>query len=89
MRTTKTLNPEEIQQVQSIINYLSPGIYEAPQILGALWERIPDPYGFGRRFLQTVLCGLLAQVHYHDRTTANHRRYAVGFDDANYFPTVS
>jgi len=73
----KLLSPEEVPIVQSRIDCLSPGIYEVSEIHGDNWAQVPNRYGYGRRFRQSVMRGDLDHIRYHDRTETNHRRYAI------------
>jgi hypothetical protein len=71
------LDHHEILTVQSKINALPNGIYEVSEIFGEDWEKISDPHGYGRRFLQTVIKNLLHGIKYHDRKLDNHRTYSI------------
>ena len=71
------LDDVEIATVQAKINSLHNGVYEVSEIFGDDWVDMPDKYGYGRRFLQTVIGGFLRNIRYHDRLLDNHRTYEI------------
>lgn len=73
----KYLDSNEIAVVQAKINALPANIYEVSEIFGDDWDDIIDKHGYGKRFLQTVIKGLLRDIIYHDRKLDNHRTYQI------------
>jgi hypothetical protein len=73
----KTLDDKEIAAVQTKINAMPNGTYEVSDIYGNKWKDLTNPHAYGKRFLQTVISGLLKRIRYRDRLLNNHRVYDI------------
>jgi hypothetical protein len=72
-----TLNDAELQFVQSKINRLPRGRYEAPDILADDWPSIDSPSEYGKKLLRAIATGRLKGIKPDGRKSNNHWVYKI------------
>ena len=72
-----TLNNDEIEKVQKLINLMPHGVYELSKIFGNKWISVTNPNEYGVLFKETVERKLLANISLDKKKSNNHQTYRI------------
>ena len=73
----ESLDLDEKDQAQKLIDEKSPGSYVLKQIYGPRWDSVRSPTTFGKRFFASVLLGELRNIKHDKKKSNNHHLYRI------------